>query len=147
MRGVLACRRSESGSGVAENKTKATAVDPRAFIDAVAHPQRRADARALAAAMTRISGEAPVMWGPSIIGFGTHRYRHDSGRSGEICKIGFSPRKTSLVLYLGGIDRRQALLDRLGRHERGRGCLYVKTLADVDAAVLDNLIAAAWTTD
>jgi len=130
---------------MAENKTKATAADAHAFLAAVDHPQRRADGQALAAIMTRISGEPPVMWGPSIVGFGLHRYKYDSGREGEICTIGFSPRKAALVLYLScDLDSNQALLDRLGKHERGRGCLYVKKLADVDAEILEEMIAAAW---
>jgi hypothetical protein len=130
---------------MAENKTKTTTVDPHAFLAAVENPQRRADGQALATIMTRISGEPPVMWGPSIVGFGLHRYKYDSGREGEICSIGFSPRKTALVLYLSGdLDSSQALLDRLGKHERGRGCLYVKKLADVDADILEEMIAAAW---
>jgi len=130
---------------MAENKTKTTTVDPHAFLAAVENPQRRADGQALATIMTRISGEPPVMWGPSIVGFGLHRYKYDSGREGEICTIGFSPRKAALVLYLScDLDSNQALLDRLGKHERGRGCLYVKKLADVDAEILEEMIAAAW---
>jgi len=130
---------------MAENKTKTTTVDPHAFLAAVENPQRRADGQALATIMTRISGEPPVMWGPSIVGFGLHRYKYDSGREGEICSIGFSPRKAALVLYLScDLDSSQALLDRLGKHERGRGCLYVKKLADVDAEILEEMIAAAW---
>jgi hypothetical protein len=130
---------------MAENKTKATAVDPHAFLAAVEHPQRRADGQALATIMARISGEPPVMWGPSIVGFGLHRYKYESGREGEICTIGFSPRKAALVLYLScDLDSSQALLDRLGKHERGRGCLYVRKLADVDAEVLEEMIASAW---
>ena len=130
---------------MAENKTKATAADAQAFLAAIENPQRRADGQALATIMTRISGEPPVMWGPSIVGFGRHRYKYESGREGEICSIGFSPRKAALVLYLScDLDSSQALLDRLGKHERGRGCLYVKKLADVDAEVLEEMIATAW---
>ena len=130
---------------MAENKTKATAADAQAFLAAIENPQRRADGQALATIMTRISGEPPVMWGPSIVGFGLHRYKYESGRQGEICSIGFSPRKAALVLYLScDLDSSQALLDRLGKHERGRGCLYLKKLADVDAEVLEEMIATAW---
>ena len=130
---------------MAENKTKATAADAQAFLAAIENPQRRADGQALATIMTRISGEPPVMWGPSIVGFGRHRYKYDSGREGEICSIGFSPRKAALVLYLScDLDSSQALLDRLGKHERGRGCLYVKKLGDVDAEILEEMIATAW---
>jgi hypothetical protein len=130
---------------MAENKTKATAADVQAFLAAIENPHRRADGQALATIMTRISGDPPVMWGPSIVGFGLRRYKYESGREGEICSIGFSPRKAALVLYLNcDLDSSQALLDRLGKHERGRGCLYVKKLGDVDAEILEEMIATAW---
>ena len=130
---------------MAENKTRATAVDPHAFLAAVDHPQRRADGQALAAMITRLSGAPPVMWGPSIVGFGLRRYKYESGREGEICTIGFSPRKAALVLYLScDLDEYRPQLDRLGKHERGRGCLYIRKLADVDMGVLEDMIARAW---
>ena len=127
---------------MAENKTKATVASVDDFLDAVADPQRREDGKALRAMMERVSGEPAAMWGPSIVGFGVHRYKYESGREGEICRIGFSPRSTGLVLY-GGFLRSPALLARLGKHKTGKGCLYVKRLADVDAAVLEEMAAAA----
>ncbi|WP_163460317.1 DUF1801 domain-containing protein, partial [Escherichia coli] len=77
-------------------------------------------------------------WGPSIIGFGRYAYRYDSGRTGEMCRIGFSPRKAELVLYvLDGNADQSEVLGRLGRHRTGKGCLYIRRLADVDADVLE----------
>jgi len=84
------------------------------------------------------------MWGPSIVGFGVNHYKYESGREGSICKIGFSPRKAALTLYGMGIERNAGVVTRLGKHSTGKGCLYIKKLTDVDAGVLDELIAAAW---
>lgn len=124
-------------------KTKPTRVTAAEFIAAVPDPVRRADAETLCAMMERLTGEEPVMWGPSIIGFGSYRYKYDSGHEGEMCRVGFSPRKTELVLYvLGASTEQEAALARLGRHRTGKGCLYVKKLADVDMAVLEELIRA-----
>lgn len=128
-----------------ENKTRATDMDVGAFLARIEPAQRREDGRAVLDLMARVTGEAPKMWGPSIIGFGTHSYRYDSGRSGEICRIGFSPRKAQLVFYLAaGLPGRDALLAKLGAHATGKGCLYVRKLADIDLAVLEALIARSW---
>ncbi|RYG98858.1 MAG: DUF1801 domain-containing protein, partial [Alphaproteobacteria bacterium] len=87
----------------------------------------------------------PVMWGSSIVGFGIHHYRYASGREGDICRVGFSPRKAATVLYLScDLDRHRPILDRLGKHERGVGCLYIKRLQDLDLQVLEELVATAW---
>ena len=128
---------------MAENKTKATALSVTDYLAGV-DDARRTDAETLCAAMARITGEPATMWGPSIVGFGVHRYKYESGREGEICEIGFSPRKAALTLYGMGIERNAAILARLGKHSTGKGCLYIKKLADVDAGVLDDLIVAAW---
>jgi len=128
---------------MAGNKTQATAGDPAAYLATIDEP-RRGDADAVCAAMARISGEPARMWGPSIVGFGVNRYKYDSGREGEICKMGLSPRKGALTLYGMGIERNAAIVARLGKYTAGKGCLYIKRLADVDAGVLDELIAAAW---
>jgi hypothetical protein len=126
---------------MAELKTKPTQLSVEAFIDAVPDATRREDARALAAMMERLTGERPAMWGPSIIGFGSYRYKYDSGHAGEMCRIGFSPRKSELVLYvLDGNADQGAELARLGRHKSGKGCLYLKKLADVDMTVLEALV-------
>ena len=129
----------------AENKTKATTVTVADFVDRVEPDQRQADARIIIDLMTRITGETATMWGPSIIGYGVYRYRYESGREGEICRIGFSPRKPQLVFYLGTtFPGRDAMLAALGKHTTGKGCLYVKKLGDVDMAVLERMIATSW---
>jgi hypothetical protein len=130
---------------MAGNKTKPTDVPVAAYLDGVAPASRRDDAQRICALMAKVSGEVPVMWGGAIVGFGNHHYRYASGREGDICRIGFSPRKAATVLYLAcDLDRHQPLLDRLGKHTRGVGCLYVKRLDDVDAEALEELIATAW---
>jgi hypothetical protein len=130
---------------MAENKTQATLVDAGSFIDAVADPARREDARTLAALMARVSGEPATMWGPSIVGFGAYDYRYDSGRTGTMARIGFSPRKAESVLYIvEGFDGYSELLARLGKHRTGKSCLYIKRLADVNAGVLEELVSASW---
>ena len=91
------------------------------------------------------TGEEPVMWGPSIVGYGAVHYTYESGREGDMGRVGFSPRSTSLVLYgLQDAPVSADLLERLGRHRRGVGCVYVNQLADVDLAVLRELVALAW---
>ncbi|OSZ70096.1 hypothetical protein CAP40_04510 [Sphingomonas sp. IBVSS2] len=128
---------------MAELKTRATEIQVADFIAAVPDAPRRADAEAVCAMMARLTGAPPKMWGPSIIGFGRYAYRYDSGRTGEMCRIGFSPRKAELVLYvLDGNADQSEVLDRLGRHRTGKGCLYIKRLADVDADVLEEIVRA-----
>jgi hypothetical protein len=124
-----------------ENKTKPTKLSVAAFIDVVADPARRADARVLIKLMQNASGEKPQMWGPSIIGFGSYHYRYESGREGDMPVIGFSPRKAATVLY--GVAGAKALLPKLGKHTTGKGCLYIKKLADVDQAVLQEMVVKA----
>jgi len=127
---------------MAENKTKPTTVSVRTFLDACAGDERRADARVLARLMQKVTGIEPAMWGPSIVGFGSYHYIYESGREGEMPIVGFSPRKAAHVLY-GAIGFRGAekLLARLGKHTTGKGCLYIKKLADVDVNVLEAVAA------
>jgi hypothetical protein len=128
---------------VAENKTQITDVDPRAFVAAVEHPTRRADAEVLLDMMTRVTGCEPKMWGPSIIGFGRYHYVYDSGREGDFILTGFSPRKANLVVYvLPGYDDMSAQLAELGKHRLGKSCLYINKLADVNLEVLEGIVAA-----
>jgi len=134
---------------MAELKTKATEVGVEVFIAGLPDERRREEARALDAIYRRVTGLEPKMWGPSIIGYGSYDYRYDSGRTGTMCKAGFSPRKAALTLYLvGDYGARQpeanALLTRLGKHSTGKSCLYVKQLGKVDLAVLEGLIALSW---
>jgi Domain of unknown function (DU1801) len=123
-----------------ENKTKPTEIGVNAFIEAVTDERQRAEARKIAAMMERLSGHKPRMWGPSIIGFGSYHYRYESGREGEMCRIGFSPRKGNTVLYLvDGFLGHGELLAKLGKHKTGKSCLYIRRLLDVDEAVLEQL--------
>lgn len=126
---------------MAENKTKQTNVSVSAFIDGITDQDRRADAKALVKLMQKAAGEKPKMWGPSIIGFGSHHYVYDSGREGDMPLIAFSPRKAATVLY--GLGSSEALLPKLGKHTRGKGCIYIKKLADVDQKVLETMAAKA----
>jgi hypothetical protein len=130
---------------MAELKTTATAIGVEDFLAAIQPLRRAEEGRIVAAMMARITGEPATMWGPSIVGFGRYRYKYDSGREGEMCRVGFSPRKPQLVFYLKlGDGAQEALLARLGKHSMGKGCLYVKKLADVDMTVLEALVAGAW---
>ncbi len=126
---------------VAANKTQPTKLSVKAFIDALPDQAQRADAKALIAIMQRATGEKPAMWGPSIVGFGTHHYVYDSGREGDSPLVGFSPRKAAIVLYsVKPSDDDDELLGRLGKHTTGKGCLYIKKLADVDQTVLETMV-------
>jgi Domain of unknown function (DU1801) len=124
-------------------KTLPTGEDARAFIAAVRDEARRADAQKLCGLLADWTGEPPVMWGTTIVGFGSYDYRYETGREGTAPLVGFSPRKTSLVLYLvaGLQDTYPELLERLGPHKTGSGCLYLKRLDDVDHEVLRELVA------
>jgi hypothetical protein len=125
---------------MAENKTKAIRASVSAFLAAIPDDTKRADAKTLAKLMHAATGEKPKMWGPSIIGFGTHHYIYASGHEGDMPLIGFSPRKPALVLYLTRFQGSDALLAKLGKHTSGKGCLYIKKLADVDTKILKQLI-------
>lgn len=123
-----------------ELKTKATAVSVDEFINAVADERQREEAKQITAMMELLSGHPPKMWGPSIIGFGSYHYKYESGREGDMCRIGFSPRKGNTVLYiLDGYDKYTDLLAKLGKHKTGKSCLYIKRLSDIDQDVLEQL--------
>ncbi|WP_417462381.1 DUF1801 domain-containing protein [Kordiimonas sp.] len=125
-------------------KTKPTKADVNAFIEAVDQEGRREDSKVILEMMQRLSGHQPRMWGPSIIGFGSYHYKYDSGREGNMCRIGFSPRKSSLVLYIiPGFSKVEGLLNRLGKHKLGKSCLYIGRLSSVDMAVLEEIIVQA----
>lgn len=126
---------------MAENKTQPTDADVDAFIDAVENDRRREDSRALLDLMRDVTGEEPVMWGPSIVGFGQYHYRYESGREGDWFLAGFSPRKSNLVVYvMSGFPRHAELMEKLGKHRTGSSCLYVNKLDDVDLDVLRELV-------
>ena len=121
-------------------KTKLNAVDPLKVIDKVKSDVKRRDSHELIAMMQDITGAPPKMWGASIVGFGSYHYAYASGREGDICLTGFSPRSGGLVVYLGpGIDN-EKLMTKLGKHKHGKGCLYINKLDDVDRKVLRKLI-------
>lgn len=130
-----------------ENKTKPTVVQVGDFLESVSDPQQKQDAGIIIDMMERLSGHPPKMWGPSIIGFGSYHYQYESGREGDMCRIGFSPRKGQTVLYLlDGFSGYAELLEKLGKHKTGKSCLYVKRLKDVDTNVLEELVSRslAW---
>jgi hypothetical protein len=123
-------------------KTRPTTVSPQAFIKRIPDEARRRECLTLLSLMKRATGTKPRMWGDSIVGFGSFRYRYGSGREGEWFVAGFSPRKHDLTVYiLAGLDHYRELLARLGKHRTGRSCLYLKRLADADLGVLEQLVA------
>ena len=126
---------------MAENKTQKNKASVKEFIASVDNEQRRQDAEKLLRIFEEETGEKPVMWGPSIIGYGDYRYKYASGREGDWMLTGFSPRKQSLTLYImPGFKRYGPLLSKLGKHKTGVSCLYVNKLDDVDQGVLRELI-------
>jgi hypothetical protein len=128
---------------MAENKTQPNDADVTAFLQAVEHPTRRADALALDAVFRRTTGFAPQMWGDAIVGYGRYDYTYKSGRSGSFLATGFSPRKARLSVYImPGYGNYADLLARLGKHKKGASCLYINKLVDVDLGVLEEIIAA-----
>ena len=112
------------------------------FLARIPDDRRREDARRLCAMMQEITGEPPAMWGSGIVGFGTYHYRYASGHEGDSALASFAPRRQHLAIYLVGefADRHRAALARLGPHQTGKGCLYIKRLADVDLDALRELI-------
>ncbi|MCI0434468.1 MAG: DUF1801 domain-containing protein [Gemmatimonadetes bacterium] len=124
---------------MAELKTKPSKASVTVFLDAIPDEDRRRDCKAIARIMKKATGASPVMWGDSIVGFGSYRYKYESGRQGEWFLTGFSPRKQNLTLYImAGFDGYPALMKKLGKHTTGRACLYIKRLDDTD--VLTELI-------
>jgi hypothetical protein len=129
---------------MAENKTKPTKLSVTSFIDVLADSDRRADAKALVKLMQAAVGEKPKVWGPAIIGFGSYHYKYESGREGDMPVISFSPRKAATVLYgLTGFAEAPTFLAKLGKHTKGKGCLYIKKLSDVDQNVLAAMVVNA----
>jgi hypothetical protein len=127
-----------------ENKTKPTTLSVSAYIGGLEDPTRRSEAKELIELMQRATGEKAELWGPSIVGFGSRHYKYDSGREGDMPLISFSPRKAAIVLYsMLAHGEAEALLAKLGKHTTGKGCLYIKKLADVDKTVLERLIGNA----
>ncbi len=124
-----------------ENKTKPTAITPKAFVAALDDGPRKSDAEKLLPWFEKITGWKPQMWGPSIIGYGSYHYVYESGREGDMCVTGFSPRGSALVVYvLPGYEELGPKLDKLGKHKIGKSCLYINKLADVDLKVLEDIV-------
>jgi hypothetical protein len=129
---------------MAENKTKPTKESVTAFLNKIHDPQLRDDCFALVKMMQSVSKEEPVMWGSAIIGFGTYHYVYESGREGDTVIIGFSPRKQNISIYMMcGLNKVRDELANLGKHKTGGGCLYIKSLSDVNKTVLKSILAKA----
>lgn len=136
---------------MSENKTKPTDVQAIDFIAEVADPKRRDEATQIDTMLRRVSGCTPTMWGGSIIGYGQYHYRYETGREGDMCRIGFSPRKAEHSIYLMGLycdaateTEAAELFARLGKHRRGKSCLYVRKLSDIDMDILEQLAVLSW---
>jgi hypothetical protein len=129
---------------MAESKTKATDASVHGYFASIGNDTRRKDCEALAKLMTKATKHPPKMWGSSIVGFGSYHYRYESGREGDSCLVGFSSRKGDISVYgLNAAVDAEELLAKLGKHRAGKGCVYLKTLADVDLKVLAKLVASA----
>lgn len=125
-----------------KNKTQPTQVSVKEFLDKVEDEARRRDCDRLCELMEGVTGEPPKMWGPSIVGFGSYHYKYESGREGDMCLVGFSPRKRNFSIYImAGFAGYAELMAKLGKHKTGKACLYVNKLDDVDLNVLKDLVA------
>ena len=126
---------------MATNKTIPSGLDVESWLAAIADPERQADCRALDRLLAELTGEPARMWGSSIVGYGSYHYRYESGREGDSCVVGFSSRAKEISVYLfPTFPGRDELLPRLGKHRAGVGCLYIKSLSDVDTAILRELV-------
>lgn len=126
---------------MATNKTQPNLASVTEFVNAIDNKTRRQDALTLLRMMQEVTNTKPIMWGPSIIGYGEVHYRYESGREGDILRMGFSPRKANLALY---IKHDKHLLEKLGKHKLSVACLYINKLADVDLEVLMSLFKLSW---
>lgn len=123
------------------NKTQPTSTSIAEFIESLDDERRQIECNQLVELMREESGQEPVLWGPAIIGFGQYHYRYESGREGDFMRVGFSPRKQNLSIYIiPGFKPYQAVLERLGKHKLGKSCLYIKRLEDVDISALKELV-------
>ena len=130
---------------MSQNKTRPNTTSVTSFLDRVKDEIQRRDSYTLISIMNEITGEEPVMWGPSIIGFGSYHYKYDSGREGDMMLTGFSPRKQSLSLYImAGFTKYEALMQKLGKHKTGKSCLCIKRLSEINTDVLMELIKASY---
>jgi Domain of unknown function (DU1801) len=130
---------------MAENKTKPTKESVTAFLNKIKDQQLRDDCFQILEMMEKVSNSDPVIWGSAIIGFGTFHYVYESGREGDTLVIAFSPRKQNISLYLmGGLKNIDVELSKLGKYKTGKGCLYIKSLKDVNSEVLKRIFAKAY---
>jgi hypothetical protein len=130
---------------MAELKTQKGDGNVDAFIAAIEDERKREDSRALVELMERVTGGKPAMWGPSIVGFGDLHYKYESGREGDWFKVGFSPRKQNLTLYITDyIQDDDPLLAKLGKFTTGKACIYIKRLEDIDSEVLEQLVERSY---
>ncbi len=129
----------------ADLKTKRNKASVSGFLNAVENDKRRKDGKVVLKMMKEITGSNPKMWGPSIIGFGTYHYTYESGREGDAPKIGFSPRKSAITIYImPGFPRFEELMNTLGKFKTGKACLYINKLEDIDQDVLKKLVKQSW---
>lgn len=128
-----------------DSKTAPTKVDPAEWIAGLPKPRQRDEGAQILALFDEVTGERAVMWGPSIVGYGELHYVYESGREGDMPRVGFSPRSASHTFYLSlGAPGAKELLEKLGKHRTSVACLYVNKLADVDVEVLRDLIRLSW---
>ena len=126
---------------MSENKTKRTNASVDEFLAAVENDRRRNDAVTVCELMQEVTGEEPVMWGPTMVGFGTYHYKYASGREGDWFLAGVAPRKANLVVYImSGFKGHAALMDKLGKHKTGSSCLFINKLDDIDMDILRELV-------
>jgi Domain of unknown function (DU1801) len=125
-----------------QNKTTQTDASVEAYFAGIADATRRADCEKLSTMMHKATGEPAKMWGAGIVGFGSHHYKYESGREGDMCRLGFASRKDAMALYGLGIEANADLVAKLGKIATGKGCLYIRRLEDVDAKVLQRLLDA-----
>ena len=130
---------------MSENKTKMTGASVKAYLDKVESEKQKKDAFEILAMMKRITKKEPKMWGPALIGFDSYHYKYESGREGDWFITGFSPRKNNLSVYLmPNLLATSPLMEKLGKHKTGKGCLYFKSLDDIDRKVLEKLIKESY---
>lgn len=140
--------KGHTGVTASDVKTRPTNRSPEQFIEELEWPRRVEHGRELLTLFNQVTGAKPVMWGPTMIGYGEVHYVSPAGREGDWFQVGFSPRKASLSLYgLQGSPRSGELLDKLGKHKRGAGCVYVNKLEDIDMNVLEELVRHSWESD
>ena len=127
---------------MAKNKTAETNVSVMDFLKGVKDETKRNDSLMLADIIKKQTGIEPKMWGPSIVGFGSYHYKYDSGHEGDSPLVAFSPRASAIVIYLSGnFEKREELLEKLGKHKTEKGCVYVKKLEDINVDILQKMIA------